>query len=83
VCYVSNGVLDSNGSVVQIGEYVLRVESSLFFLKWLVTVITFTSGGSVEIYINGRLFIFGVVIFVLGSVVQIGEYVLRVESKSM
>jgi hypothetical protein len=27
VCYVSNGVLNSNGSVVQIGEYVLRVES--------------------------------------------------------
>jgi hypothetical protein len=27
VCYVSNGVLNNNGSVVQIGEYVLRVES--------------------------------------------------------
>jgi hypothetical protein len=27
VCYVGNGVLNSNGSVVQIGEYVLRVES--------------------------------------------------------
>jgi hypothetical protein len=27
VCHVSNGVLNSNGSVVQIGEYVLRVVS--------------------------------------------------------
>jgi hypothetical protein len=27
VCYASNGVLNSNGGVVQIGEYVLRVES--------------------------------------------------------
>jgi len=27
VCHVSNGVLNSNGSVVQMGEYVLREES--------------------------------------------------------
>jgi hypothetical protein len=29
VCHVSNGVLNSNGSVVQMGEYVLREESKL------------------------------------------------------
>jgi hypothetical protein len=27
VCHVSNGILNSNGSVVQMGEYVLKVES--------------------------------------------------------
>jgi hypothetical protein len=27
VCHVSNGILNSNGSVVQMGEYVLRVKS--------------------------------------------------------
>ena len=27
VCHVSNGVVNSNGSVVQMGEYVLRVKS--------------------------------------------------------
>jgi hypothetical protein len=27
LCHVSNGVINSNGSVVQMGEYVLRVKS--------------------------------------------------------